>query len=160
MLSPKKATIVTVACCYLHNFLRKKSDRYLSHGNVDWEDANYDIHNGEWRTTQRDLAGLCPTSRRNMTERAKFVRETLQRYRFLGRWKVFKDNRRHTVLWLLLIKHRCSLVSKKTKRAREEREGKRQEREEIEREKREKRAREREMQYKNNEIYIQASCQC
>ncbi|GFO50156.1 hypothetical protein PoB_007666100 [Plakobranchus ocellatus] len=91
MLSLEKATIVTIACCYLHNFLRKKSDRYLSLGNVDWEDANYNINDGEWRATQRDLAGLCPTFRRNMTERAKFVRETLQRYfcnRGSGPWQL------------------------------------------------------------------------
>lgn len=80
ILSPEKATIVTLACCYLHNFLRHKSGRYIAHGSVDWEDANYDVHDGEWRATQRDLAGLRPTFRRNMTERAKFVRETLQRY--------------------------------------------------------------------------------
>ena len=77
MLSPEKAIIVTFNSV-LHNFLRKKSDRCLSHGSVNWEDANCDIHDGERRATQRDLAGLCPTSRRNMIERAKFVRETVQ----------------------------------------------------------------------------------
>lgn len=81
MLSPEKATIVTLTCCYLHNFLRKKSRGYMVHGSVDWEDdLNHEVHAGEWRASQTDLARLRPTFNRNMTEKSKFVRETLQRY--------------------------------------------------------------------------------
>lgn len=81
LLSPEKAIIVTLSCCYLHNFLRRKCGTYMAQGSVDWEDTtSHELHAGEWRATQRDLVGLQPTFNRNMTERAKFVRETLQRY--------------------------------------------------------------------------------
>lgn len=80
LLSPDKASTITLACCYLHNFLRQKAGKYMAVGAIDWEDANHVLRDGEWRTSQRELLGLRPTFSRNATGTAKFARETLQRY--------------------------------------------------------------------------------
>ena len=51
-LSPEKNTLITMTCCYLHNFLRKKSRHYLAPGTIDWEDVNHEVHAGEWRASE------------------------------------------------------------------------------------------------------------
>lgn len=57
-LSPDKAQTVTLACCYLHNFLRKKSKRYIVGGTADWEDPMGNVYAGTWRESQTELVGL------------------------------------------------------------------------------------------------------
>lgn len=79
-LSPDKSQIITLACCYLHNFLRRKSSRYIARESVDWEDANRDMHEGEWRAFQVEFEKLLPTHQRNFSARAKFTREMFQKY--------------------------------------------------------------------------------
>ena len=79
-LEPEKATTITLACCYLHNFLRKKSKRYLRAGNVDWEDANYNVQPGEWREGQHQLEGLEMCRSRNIGEVVRGVRDSYRQY--------------------------------------------------------------------------------
>ena len=52
-LAPEKVEIIVLACCYLHNFLRKKTGKnYISHGLVDYEDiACGTLSTGSWRET-------------------------------------------------------------------------------------------------------------
>jgi len=81
MLSPEKAATVTLACCYLHNYLRRKSNSYMAPGSVDWEDnATHEVRTGEWRTKQNELAVLRPTFSRNMSEKAKLTREYMKHW--------------------------------------------------------------------------------
>ena len=80
LLSPEKAQTVTLACCYLHNFLRRKSNRYIMQGTVDWEDENGTAHKGSWRDLQIEAHGLQTTQRRNASDKAKDVRELFRRY--------------------------------------------------------------------------------
>jgi len=80
ILCPEKAQTVTLACCYLHNFLRQKSSTYLAYGNADWEDVDKNGHDGEWRASQTELASLFTTSQKNMTSRAKQTRVMFQNY--------------------------------------------------------------------------------
>lgn len=63
-LEPKKATIVTTACCYLHNFLLKeKSSNYTpSKDNKD------------------TLISIAPTLNRNAKSDAKQIRDTFRHY--------------------------------------------------------------------------------
>ncbi|KAJ8035827.1 Protein ALP1-like [Holothuria leucospilota] len=79
-LSPEKATLITMTCCYLHNFLRKKSRCYIGPGAVDWEDANHEMHAGEWRASQRQLEGLRATMNRNAGNTARLVRDAFRHY--------------------------------------------------------------------------------
>lgn len=79
-LEPEKATTITLACCYLHNFLRKKSKRYLRAGNVDWEDANYNVQPGDWREGQHQLECLEMCRSRNIGEVVRCVRDSYRQY--------------------------------------------------------------------------------
>lgn len=80
LLSPDKAETVTLASCYLHNFLGKKSGRYITNGTVDWEDPMGNVHAGSWRETQAELIGLQATRNRNMTVIAKATRDAFRKY--------------------------------------------------------------------------------
>ncbi|GFS08056.1 protein ALP1-like [Elysia marginata] len=79
-LSPEKATTITLACCYLHNFLRKKSKNYLRPGSVDWEDTNHEVHLAEWRDHQNQLERLGPCRSRNIGAGARAVRDSFREY--------------------------------------------------------------------------------
>lgn len=79
-LDPEKATSVTLACCYLHNFLRKKSKRYMPAGIVDWEDSNQNLQPGEWRENRNGLAGLQMSRSRNSADVARGVRDSFRQY--------------------------------------------------------------------------------
>lgn len=80
LLSPEKAQTVTLACCYLHNFLRRKSKRYIMQGTVDWEDENGTVHGGSWRDSQIETHGLQATQRKNASDKAKDIRDMFRRY--------------------------------------------------------------------------------
>ena len=79
-LSPEKATTITLACCYLHNFLRKKSKTYWRPGSVDWEDANHEVHLAEWRDNQSQPERLGTCRSRNIGTGARDVRDSFRDY--------------------------------------------------------------------------------
>lgn len=81
MLAPEKARIITLACCYLHNYLRKKqSNTYIDKATIDTEDhGSGNIIQGTWRTTAATT--LLQTSHsRNPTITAKSVRDNYCHY--------------------------------------------------------------------------------
>lgn len=50
---------IVLACCVLHNFLRKKSRAYFTPSAVDWEDISTgQLTEGEWRQEVSELVGL------------------------------------------------------------------------------------------------------
>lgn len=80
-LSPEKARIITLACCYLHNYLRRKqSNTYIDKTTIDIEDQESgNIIQGAWRVTAPTT--LLQTSHsRNPTMYAKYVRDNYCHY--------------------------------------------------------------------------------
>lgn len=62
--SLKTTEIIVLACCALHNYLRRKSSTYLTPSCVDWEDtATGQLTEGEWRKNVHQLVGLKARSR-------------------------------------------------------------------------------------------------
>lgn len=77
-LSPEKARTVALACCYLHNYLRKRQSRaYVTMNLVDSEDLQAGVvTNGSWRDVVHEITPLQPnTTSRNATDSAKAVRD-------------------------------------------------------------------------------------
>lgn len=65
LLSPKKATSVTLSCAYLHNFLRaSKSSKTCCtpQGSVDIDNGSGEIAQGTWRK-QSDNSSCLPLQR-------------------------------------------------------------------------------------------------
>lgn len=55
----QKTEIIVLACCALHNFLRRRSPSYLTPSSVDFEDTTTgQLTEGEWRQCVRELLGL------------------------------------------------------------------------------------------------------
>lgn len=82
-LSPEKAQTVALACCYLHNFLRKRQSRvYVTTNLVDSEDLQAGIvTSGSWREVVNEITPLRPnTTSRNATNDAKAVRDTYSNF--------------------------------------------------------------------------------
>ena len=80
-LAPEKAATITITCCYLHNFFRKKSKRYLRLDSVDREDASHEIHPGDWREQQQHRIESLSTCRsRNIEAVARCVRDFFREY--------------------------------------------------------------------------------
>lgn len=78
-LCPEKARTVALACCYLHNFLRKRQPRaYVTNNHVDSEDLQAGVvTNGSWRDVANEMTPLQPNCTfRNATASAKVVRDT------------------------------------------------------------------------------------
>lgn len=60
----QKVEIIVLACCTLHNFLRRRNPSYLTSSCVDFEDtATGQLTEGEWRQCVRELVGLQPRGR-------------------------------------------------------------------------------------------------
>lgn len=77
-LSPEKARTIVVACCYLHNFLRKRQPRaYVTRNYVDSEDLQAGVvTSGTWRDVVNETTPFQPTNFRNASTSAKVVRDT------------------------------------------------------------------------------------
>lgn len=79
VLFPEKAQKVVLACCYLHNFLRKREPRaYITRNYVDNEDLQAGIvTGGTWRdVVVNEATPLEPSTTRNASTSAKMVRDT------------------------------------------------------------------------------------
>ncbi|XP_054747281.1 putative nuclease HARBI1 [Anastrepha obliqua] len=78
-LAPEKAQIIVLACCYLHNFLRKKKSYSFSHL-IDQEDENSgSIAQGAWRR-ESHLNVLESAHLRNSSNKAKEIRNNFAEY--------------------------------------------------------------------------------
>ncbi|XP_067285679.1 uncharacterized protein [Pseudorasbora parva] len=79
-LNPDKVVNVLFACLCLHNFLRsQKSDAYVPPAYVDYEDANHQLVEGEWRR-EGVLQSASMGRARNPSVEAKKQRDTLCQY--------------------------------------------------------------------------------
>lgn len=80
-VSPEKAQCIVLACCYLHNYLRRgRSNAYIDPGSVDIEFLETGhIHEGSWRSV-RQLLELESTRARNASQDAKVVLESYCEY--------------------------------------------------------------------------------
>jgi hypothetical protein len=72
-LSPQKANVVVLACCYLHNFLKKISSRYANLGEIDTEDTTLNILHSDCVVPLR-------TNTAASTNTAKQIRDTYCSY--------------------------------------------------------------------------------
>lgn len=72
-LQPRKATIITTACCYLHNFLAKENEQYLnpSDRGLNPPDRGYD---------KNKLLPLQSTLHRNSSSSSKTIRDKFCHY--------------------------------------------------------------------------------
>lgn len=71
-----------MACCSLHNWLRKTNNAYIHPGLIDEEDSNYEHNPGLWRDHQ--ICGLLPIEEtsfnRNPTRSASQKRDQFCSY--------------------------------------------------------------------------------
>lgn len=81
-LSPEKAETAVLACCYIHNYLRRQSgDTYIS-GLLETENTETGtIIDGSWRTNATaSSSSLANSHSRNATNNAKRIREQYCHY--------------------------------------------------------------------------------
>ncbi|XP_023310997.1 putative nuclease HARBI1 [Anoplophora glabripennis] len=82
LLSPEKVDKVVLACCALHNWLRKTGTTYVPFGLIDYEDMNHISQPGSWRYCTSD--GLVNiqllTGDRNPTRVASQKRDNYCKY--------------------------------------------------------------------------------
>jgi len=94
-LIPHKVDKIVLACCAIHNWLRKTNQAYLPPGLIDHEDYNYENTNGSWRQNQSCIVDFQPTYHRNACTNAKKIRDDYCAY-FNGegavpwQWKLIK----------------------------------------------------------------------
>lgn len=78
-VSPEKAQTIVLACCYLHNFLRKKKT-YAFSESIDRESTvSGDLTSGTWRKNV-NINALESTQLRNSSSKAKEVRDEFAEY--------------------------------------------------------------------------------
>lgn len=70
--------MIVLACCALHNYLRRKSSTYLTPTSVDWEDTKTTIlTEGEWRQNVRQLLGI---KQHNRSGKETYLAEAIRGY--------------------------------------------------------------------------------
>lgn len=85
LLEPEKATVVTCACVYLHNFLRanKSANYYAPPGSVDYVLPNGTIVLGDWRNGESEICESFypfPLIGRKASEQVKAIRAEYASY--------------------------------------------------------------------------------
>lgn len=91
LLEPNKVTTIVMACCFLHNYLRKSytsRSNYMPPGSFDLETEGQ-ILPGSWRADQDNITSLIPLQKvpRKQSLDAKNIREEFAEY-FSGVGKV------------------------------------------------------------------------
>ena len=77
---PEKAVTLVLACCYLHNYLRRKEEESYYQGGFDIENISTgEITDADWRS-DRTLLALQHIQGRNTTGSAKGTRQKFSRY--------------------------------------------------------------------------------
>lgn len=80
-MSPEKVTKITLACCYLHNFLRKKNEEvYLAGGFSAENTETGNIVCADWQSEGASLNSISSTTIRNSLNTAKNVRNQFCEY--------------------------------------------------------------------------------
>ena len=70
---------IVMACCVLHNYLRKETRNYISDSSVDQELTNGQVNAGTWRGDQ-SLLSLQQDQSRNPSQYAKHLRDQMAEY--------------------------------------------------------------------------------
>nr|CAI5854844.1 unnamed protein product [Callosobruchus analis] len=102
LLNVENAKIVTLACCYLHNFLRKKSKSkklYASPESFDCERQDGSVIPGTWRNITQEILVLCHfkdyledlQKGQSLSEMNSKRILTPQKVKFLGRTITFRN---------------------------------------------------------------------
>lgn len=80
-LQPQNIDAVVLACCVLHNFLRKNNPAmYTPTDSLDYEDpTTYEVRDG-FRADEPCVASLCVGQTRNPSQEAKHVRDKFMSY--------------------------------------------------------------------------------
>lgn len=72
---------VVLACCALHNFLRKQAPAYITKNCIDRENTSEgSFKKGDWRNFTDGLRSLNNTGQRQRNEEGKQVRDTFMNY--------------------------------------------------------------------------------
>ncbi|CAB3244946.1 unnamed protein product [Arctia plantaginis] len=72
---------VVLACCALHNFLRKRVPTYICHSNIDSENIRPGtFREGDWRQISAPLVSLQRSSNRQRNEDGNIVRNKFMDY--------------------------------------------------------------------------------
>lgn len=77
--TPKTVTSIVIACCCLHNILRKENP-ILRKGTVDQEDDQHNVIDGEWRERTLLVDGEVERYRNQGTNQVKAMRDYLASY--------------------------------------------------------------------------------
>lgn len=91
LLQPDKVALVTMTCCFLHNFLRKSNSsrtNYTPMGTFDLE-VEGNFVPGSWCTEQDNVTSMLPLKKvaRKPSIEAKNIREEFAEY-FMNEGKV------------------------------------------------------------------------
>lgn len=80
-LAPEKVTTIVTACCYLHNFLRRKNELSYIEGGFDLENIETGVMEyADWRNEPELLRSVNATCARNSSNSAKNVRNKFCEY--------------------------------------------------------------------------------
>lgn len=80
-MKPENICYIILAICSIHNFLRKRSNMYISATTVDRENIESgDVSEGDWRRDSSDLTRLDRISVRNVSTLAKHSRDEYKTY--------------------------------------------------------------------------------
>ena len=80
-VQPDFVTDIVVACCVLHNYMRREAHtQYMSAGTVDQDLPDGSFVGGEWRQDRVDLDPLQSDRQRNPSVYAKRVRASMADY--------------------------------------------------------------------------------
>ncbi|CAK1595740.1 unnamed protein product [Parnassius mnemosyne] len=72
---------IVLACCALHNFLRKQTLSYIAPRDIDTENTkNFTFHKGDWRNNTEGLSSLQRTSENQRNSDGNEVRNTFMNY--------------------------------------------------------------------------------
>lgn len=79
-MSPSSIEDIVMACCVLHNFLRKKvPDQYTPPESLDTEDQNHNLNKG-LRIQNNNIVPIGQTAMRNASDQAKHTRDIFKEY--------------------------------------------------------------------------------
>lgn len=71
---------VVLACCAIHNWLKKTNPRYVTGDLIDYEDENHRVFPGSWRQNNSGLQNLPATNHKHSNMEAQQIRNKYRDY--------------------------------------------------------------------------------